>query len=160
MHGDIAAASGTKLVNLAIVLLVVWPLGVPLHARAKDAERPGHFGSLQVSRAWDLGAPRTRAVEVAQTRPTALPLGRPATYMYCQPTCLHTTSGDSLPSELPPMYHVLAPKDEEGPITEIPPKECLKFKNPKDPDGKLGIHGYTSGGGDSEDHRACNQAFL
>ena len=26
-----------------------------------------------------------------------------------------------LPSELPPMYHVLAPKDEEGRITEPPP---------------------------------------
>ena len=49
------------------------------------------------------------------------------------------TSEESLPSELPPMYHVLAPKDEEGQITEVPPKECLKFKNPKDPDGKLGI---------------------
>ena len=45
----------------------------------------------------------------------------------------------SLPSELPPMYHVLAPKDEEGQITANPPKECLKFKNSKDPDGKLGI---------------------
>ena len=49
------------------------------------------------------------------------------------------TSEESLPSELPPMYHVLAPKDEEGQITETPPKECLQFKNPKDPDGKLGI---------------------
>ena len=37
------------------------------------------------------------------------------------------------------MYHVLAPKDEEGQITETPPKECLKVNNPKDPDGKLGI---------------------
>ena len=40
---------------------------------------------------------------------------------------------------LPPMYHVLAPKDEEGRITEPPPRECLKFQNPKDPDGRLGI---------------------
>ena len=38
-----------------------------------------------------------------------------------------------------PMYHVLAPKDEEGRITEPPPRECLKFQNPKDPDGRLGI---------------------
>ena len=38
-----------------------------------------------------------------------------------------------------PMYHVLAPKDEEGHITEPPPRECLKFQNPKDPDGRLGI---------------------
>ena len=42
--------------------------------------------------------------------------------------------------EMPtPMYHVLAPKDEDGKITEAPPKECLKFQNPKDPDGRLGI---------------------
>ena len=40
---------------------------------------------------------------------------------------------------VPPMYHVLAPKDEEGRITEPPPRECLKFQNPKDPDGRLGI---------------------
>ena len=32
-----------------------------------------------------------------------------------------------------------APKDEEGRITEPPPRECLKFQNPKDPDGRLGI---------------------
>ena len=48
-------------------------------------------------------------------------------------------SEDSSPSKLPLMYHVLAPKDEERQITEPPPKECLKFKNHKDPDGKLGI---------------------
>ena len=48
-------------------------------------------------------------------------------------------SEELLPGELPPMYHVLAPKDEEGQLTEAPPKECLKFQNPKDPDGRLGI---------------------
>ena len=38
-----------------------------------------------------------------------------------------------------PMYSVLAPKDEEGKLLGTPPKECIKFKNSKDPDGRLGI---------------------
>ena len=37
------------------------------------------------------------------------------------------------------MYSVLAPKDEEGKLIGTPPKECIKFKNSKDPDGRLGI---------------------
>ena len=38
-----------------------------------------------------------------------------------------------------PLYSVLAPKDEEGKLLETPPKECIKFENSKDPDGRLGI---------------------
>ena len=49
------------------------------------------------------------------------------------------SSIDETVQKLPPMYHVLAPKDEDGQITEAPPKECLKFQNPKDPDNRLGI---------------------
>ena len=60
-------------------------------------------------------------------------------YFTCPRSDKTEKSEESLPSELPPMYHVLAPKDEEGQVTEAPPKECLEFKTPKDPDGKLGI---------------------
>ena len=76
------------------------------------------------------------------------PLFDPAEGYYTSPRSTATEKSEepevpseAPPSELPPMYHVLAPKDEEGRITEPPPKECLKFPNPnpKDPDGRLGI---------------------